>query len=278
MTTVNQSSKDVLQSNATPIEQRIKDAVAALNETLDPIREAAWYFTVSFRNVQDGQVVGRLARYEPGDMPFQPSHSVDVPGVVVGNVVFDNGRAMFDGNSYIQFHIAEEQVVSLDKAKMEAFLVTPKPMSMIGYGQIDRSVSFTSPHQNPVIYFDSGSSGIGLFVPGGEMLTKINLEDLGPSESPVSGLDEEIWFSYIANQDLSSGSTVLREEIVDPANILGHLSRREFPIVDAFQLSLAAGATFTVGYAPLVADASPYQGWLEEVIFDPTGGSNGGRS
>ena len=223
-------------------------------------------------------------RYEAGDLPFRPSISTPIVGDIVGDVRFENGRAYFDGNGYLKFQVTDQHIQALDRAKLDAALASPKPLSMVGYGHAD-AVPANEPGQpnelNPALYYTTGTSKFGLFARPDMLASKINLEapqtDISAQVIPTPA----IWFAYVSQQlddDTSGAQYRFRLETVDPDHILEHLTRQEFALFDRFQMQLEPGSVFYVGATPPEGTQARFHGWLEEVIFDPTGGTNGPRA
>ena len=69
--------------------------------------------------------------------------------------------------------------------------------------------------------------------------------------------------------------TFVLPTVASGSTTLDYLNKREFFVYEPFQLPLTAGSAFYIGHAPM-AGASPFRGWLEEVIFDPCSGSGNG--
>lgn len=266
----------------TKIEEAIRAEVARMGEQLDPITSPAWYFVVNFQDLAGGQPLGRLMRYDEGNRPFEPAMHLDILGQVIGNVRFADGRAHFDGNGHIEFRMAQQHVDqlygSVEPPKIDVLLASPKDLVMIGHGQISAPTSGT-PHANPVLYVQSAGAEFGLFVPDGSIHSRMNLDELGdPAGTPAAAksLESAIWFAYIPTTSATEAHAHQRwvHEIVAPSRILTHEARQVFALSQRVHVNLEAGTTFTIGNAP---GAQPFKGWLEEVIFDPTGSTGGGR-
>jgi hypothetical protein len=259
------------------IQQRIEAALSRNGEPpLDPFNEPAWFFVANFSNVQNNRPIGQLQRYEIGDRPFQPSVTTDIPGTVVGDVTFVDGHAEFNGG-HIRFDVTTDQVAGLDVAKLELAMASPKPLSLIGLG---RAQPAADANARPVVYYECGSTGCGLFVANdGVLSSHVNIERQShPTGISPRALDATIWFAFAQEYKRVVDGKRYRmvHDIVDPDHILEHLIRREFFLYERFEMPLQPGGTFFVGAAP-TEGAAPFRGWLEEVIVDPTGGSGGGR-
>ncbi len=276
------------QSCYTKIESRIKDELVRLGEGFDPIQQPAWYFVTNFEDIRDGVPYGRLMRYEKDDLPFAPSLQVDLPGRVVGEVEFRDGRAYFRGRGYVEFEVLSHDANAIDP-EIEVRLADPKPLLMIGHGQIARPLP-KSQLGNPVIYYKSDKAEFGLFAPNGRPVSKVNHEVFGQQTDPDSSILPEsnstIWFAYVA-ESLPSATEGQRHrwvhEVVDFNDILGCQIRHEYQLNQAFDATLRHGSTIIVGGVPDgVANIAPFEGFIEEAIVDPTrgqgqGGSGGNR-
>lgn len=262
----------------TGIEQRFKEQLDAAKKPLPRVTEPAWYFCVSFANVEQGAPVGYLRRYDKGDQLLYPRAEAAVQGKVVGNVRFEQGRANFDGTGHIEFHITARHADELGKAELEETFLSPKPLMLMGSGQVDRTAYAENVFANPVMFYRNGQTEFGLFVPEGAVVTKINLEVLRAATGQApDALGVAVWNSYIAKKydRVQDGKRFrLVHDIMDAAT-LAMLVRREFFLYESFQVPLTVGATFYIGNAPLPG-ATALRGWIEDVIFDPTGSSGGG--
>lgn len=266
----------------TKIEEKIRAKLAAMGERLDPITHPAWYFIVNFQELADGRPIGRLLRYEEGNLPFEPAAHLDIPGRIVGDVRIADGRAYFDGNGYVEFQVTTDQRDQLfgpiEPAKLEVELASPKDLVMIGHGHISQAESGAT-EANPVLYVKSAGSEFGLFVPDGAIHSKVNVDQRsGPPEAAAiaQSLDSVIWFAYISKKTPSGGAAMPRwvHEVIDPNDILTPMAQKPFDLSQHVEVRLEPGTTFTIGGAP---GEARLKGWLEEVIFDPTGGTGGGR-
>jgi hypothetical protein len=262
----------------TRIEQRFKEKLEEEGLPLPIAKEEAWYFSANFAQLPNGAPLGYIRRYEKGDVALHPSAETAIAGQVVGDVQFKDSRAYFGGNGHIEFHITQAHVQALDEPKLEDTFLTPKPLIMLGVGQVDRAAHADSNFANPVIYFRSGESAFGLFVPDGGLVSKINLEVLRATTGYASReLQAAVWYAHIeqAYKKVQDGKRFrYAHEIMDGVT-LDYLSKREFFLYEKFRLALKPGSVFYVGSAP-VAGVAPLRGWLEEVIFDPMGGSHDG--
>jgi hypothetical protein len=266
----------------TKIEEKIRAKLAELGQRLDPITHPAWYFIVNFQDLADGQPIGRLLRYEEGNLPFEPVAHLDIPGRIVGDVRIADGRAYFDGNGYVEFQVTTDQRDQLfgpvEPAKLEVELASPKDLVMIGHGHISQAEPGVT-QANPVLYVKSAGSEFGLFAPDGAIHSKVNVDECsGPAEAAAiaQSLNSVIWFAYISKKTPAGGAAMPRwvHEIIDPNDILTAIKPKPFDLSQHVEVRLEPGTTFTIGGAP---DAQPFKGWLEEVIFDPTGGGGSGR-
>lgn len=268
------NSDSGMRANRTKTEERLEELLGGTTESLPIIKTGAWYFTANFGDVLNGTPIGRLVRYDAGDRLLRPSAEVAIPGVVHGSVVFRNGRAMFDGNGYLTFTVTENQINTLEKAKLDMSLTAPQPLLMIGRGQIDDTREGADPYANPVLHYSNGGAAFGFWAPKGTMASRVNLEEVRTSYglSP-EGMTPAMWYAHV---ETTYASVVdgrryrFAHKLVD-VDSLDPVVKREFFLYDKFEVALDAGATFSVGAAP---DKSPkFAGWLEEVIFDPMGGS-----
>ena len=262
----------------TRIEKRYKEQLDAAGKALPRVTDPAWYFSASFANLQAGAPVGYLRRYDKDDLMLYPRAEAIVQGQVVGDVRFSDGRAHFAGQGHIEFHITQEHTQELDKAKLDLTFLTPKPLILMGSGQVDRTAYADAAFANPALFYRSGQTEFGLFVPDGSIVSKINLEVLRAATGQVpTQANAAVWHAYIAQayKRMPDGKRFrLVHDILDEAT-LATLTRREFFIYESFQVPLTIGATFYVGHAP-IAGATPFHGWIEDVIFDPTGGAPSG--
>ena len=262
----------------TQIEQRFMAQLTAMGQALPRVTDPAWYFSASFANVDNNEPIGYLRRYDKDDQLLYPRAETIVPGKVVGDVRFAEGRAYFSGQGHIEFNITQEHTAALDQAKLDASFLAPKPLIMMASGQVDRAAYADAAFANPALFYRSGQSEFGLFVPDGSIVSKINLEVLRAATGQVpTHTGAAVWHAYIAQayKRVQDGKRFrLAHDLMDSAT-LSVLSKREFFIYEPFQVPLNAGATVYVGHAP-IAGATPFHGWIDEIIFDPTGGSSGG--
>jgi hypothetical protein len=266
----------------TKIEQKLRDALLERGDHFDPIEDRAWYFVVNFEDVRADVPYGRLMRYEKNDWPFEPSAYVDIPGKIVGDVRIEQGRAYFDGGGFIQFPVTQHAVDVILPPKIPVPLADPKPLLMICHGQIASSSADTG-FGNPALYYECGTSSFGMFVPDGTARVRINAENVGntvaEARTAFVGSDSAIWLAYIDSdfaQEANGPRYRLLNEVISPDDILNHVVRQEFFLNHAFSVGLVDGATFTIGGAT-VPESKPFRGWIEEAIFDPSGGTGNGR-
>jgi hypothetical protein len=262
----------------TRIEQRFKEKLEEEGLPLPIAEDGAWYFSANFGQTPNGAPLGYLRRYEKGDVVLHPHAETPVVGQVVGDVRFEGGRALFGGNGHIEFHITQAHVQALDEPKLNDTFLTPKPLIMLGVGQVDRAAHADANYANPVLYYRCGESAFGLFVPDGSLVSKINLEVVRATTGYANrDLQAAVWYAHIeqAYKKVQSGKRFrYAHEIMDGVT-LDYLSKREFFLYEPFLVTLKPGAVFYVGNAPLPG-VTPLRGWLEEVVFDPAGGTHNG--
>lgn len=266
----------------TRIEQRFAELLAKEGQPLPRAKEATWFFSANFAQAASGGPQGYLRRYEKGDVMQSPSEETVIPGKVVGEVRFENGHAVFNGNGHLEFEIGPAPAQMLRSATVTQAFLTPKPLIMLGVGQVNRAAyvsnAYANPFVNPILYYRSGDANFGLFVPDGSMVSKVNQEVLHATTGfATRDLTSAVWYAQIVDfiKNAKDGKRFLyAHDIIDDV-AFEYVSRRDFFLYEPLTVPLTPGSVFYVGNAPLPGVA-PMRGWLEEVIFDPAGGAHNG--
>jgi hypothetical protein len=259
------------------LENHFFERLKAKRKETPVVTQSTWYFSVSMGELQNGAPLARLRRYEEKDTLLQPSAEARIAGKVVGDVKFADGKAHFGGNGHIEFHVTAAHTQSLDETKLEPMFLAPKPLSMIVSGEAAREGLSDQTFANPLVFYRTGQSEFGLFATDGALTSKINLEILRAATGQASIGGPAVWNAYIAQsfKRPTKGKRFAYVHEISNGASLKTSNTREFYLYEPFLMALRPGSVFYVGNAP-IPGATPFHGWIDEVIIDPSGSGSGG--
>ncbi len=128
---------------------------------------------------------------------------------------------------------------------------------------------------NPALFYRCGQNEFGLLVPDGSAVSKVNLEiQRATTGQPPTDVSEYAWSTHVLKLRGKHADKQLHNCVHEVSNsqTLETLTSREFNLYEQFQVPLRPGAVVYMGGAP-IAGVVPFQGWLNEVIVNPSSGT-----